>query len=174
MKGWRPGWWDRQNAKNQEFIVNTLGFDDSVLTVSLSFSGDLVPREFELASGGNFWEEVVQTILNTCPGSERSRGCYSDLDEDLYIDLPKGLNHKATDDILTKTSEALEVRAKTRWLRPGVPTMSILVRKHLLDRKALMEGLVEFQGRHGYTKTKQLLEQYNDTLLCSDLSRLSH
>ena len=166
MKAWRRGWCDRETASQQEFIVNTLGFDDSVLTVSLSVSGELRPRDFELASGDSFWKEVVQTLMDTCPGSETSRGGYSELGDDLYIDLPKGLNEKATDDLLRKTSEALEAKAQTRWLRPGVPALSVLVKKHLLDRKALLEGFVEFQHKHGYIETKQLLEQYSDTLLC--------
>ena len=165
MIGWRRGWWDREIASQQEFIVNTLGFDDSVLTVSLGVSGDLVPREFELASGESFWREVLQTVLDTCPGSERSRRCYSELDNDLYINLPKGLDEQATDYLLRKTSEALEIKAKTRWLHPGVPALSVLVRKHLLDRKALLEGFVEFQHKYGYKETKQLLEQYSDVLL---------
>lgn len=158
----------RETAAHQEFAVNTLGFDDSVLTVNLSCSGHLVPREFELASGGNFWQEVVVTVL----GSERSCGHYSDLDDDLCMILPTGFNHKATEDLLQQLSAALESKAQTRWLRPGVPKLSILVRRHLLDRKALLEGIVEFQHKHGYKETKQLLDQYSDALLCKDLSCL--
>lgn len=112
MRGWRPGWWDRETAADQEFAVNTLGFDDSVLTVNLSCSGHLVPREFELASGENFWQEVVVTVEDICPGSERSRGHYSDLDDDLCMILPKGLNHKATEDLLQKSQQPLSPRHK--------------------------------------------------------------
>lgn len=175
MKGWRPGWWDRETASHhQEFTVNTLGFDDSVLTVNLSFSGHLVPREFELASGEIFWHEVLVTVVDVCPGSKRSCDRYWDLDDDLYMSLPKGLNHEATEDLLQQISAALESKAQTRWLRPGVPTLSILVRRHLLDRKALLEGVVEFQHKHGYKETKQLLDQYSDALLCKDLTCLMH
>ena len=174
MKGWRPGWWERETASHQQFTVNTLGFDDSVLTVSLDVSGDLVPHDFELASCESFWKEVLQTVLDSCPGSVRSRRCYSELDDDLYTDLPKRLDQKATEDLATKTSEALETKAKTRWLRPGVPALSVLVRKHLLDRKAVLEGVVEFQHKYGYKETKQLLEQYSNTLLCSDLGSFLH
>lgn len=50
----------------------------------------------------------------------------------------------------------------------------ILVKRHLLDCKALPEGVVEFQHKHGYKETKQLLlDQYSDALLCKDLSCLS-
>ena len=170
MRAWRPGWWDRETAAHQEFAVNTLGFRDSVLTINLSCSGHLVPREFELASGENFWQEVVETVLDICPGSERSCGHYLDLDDDLCMILPTDLNHKATEDLLQQLSAALESKAQTRWLRPGVPKLSILVRRHLLDRKALLEGIVGFQHKHGYKETKQLLDQYSDALLCEDLS----
>lgn len=142
------------------FELHTLSWDKDVLALDLGYNHGLLPAAYKYATGQSFWDEVRRTVVTACPGcTECPR--IADLDYDLYF----ALGAQDFDQKAIKVKEFLEQRAQQTWLRPGVPKLFSVVLKCLNSRANLVTSLVEFQQRHGYANTRQVVDQFSDCLL---------
>ena len=144
------------------FELDTLNWDKDILTVDLALDYTRLPTEYSQATGQIFWDEVRLTVLAACPESKQSPHL-PDLDYDMHFAL--GAKDDATfQRIAVKVKQALEQKARQVWLRPGVPHLHAMVTQYLSKRENLVMSLLEFQRKHGYSETRQLVDQFRTCL----------
>ncbi len=71
----------------------------------------------------------------------------------------------ASVEVKQQLENMLEARAQQKWLRPGVPKLFAMTRKHLRNPRNLVPSIIEFQRNHGYADTKLVIDQFEDQLL---------
>lgn len=145
------------------FELDTFSWDKDLLAVSLTSKYTALPREYQHATGQDFWKDLRNTVLACCPGSSKAP-CLADLDCDLYFNLGTELSAAMFERCALKVKEAVEQRAVQVWLRPGVPTLFSMVTKKLMTRGSLVASLMEFQHKYGYHASKQITAQYSPCL----------
>lgn len=142
-----------------------------VFNISLNFSYRTLLDDFRQVTGLNLWTEVETLVTREIPGAEvsliRGYGYDCDVRGESFINIEPGVHMTQVQQLsyIEKIELLLEKEAKNRWLRPGVPSLCMLVKNRLKTKEYLMHSIMTHQQQHGYRSTQLLVEQHKNDLL---------
>lgn len=143
-------------------MIDTCSYGNDLLVVRLRSEYTTLPKEYQRATGQDFWEDLRKTVLPCCPELSKRHPSLN-IDRNLCFTLGRQ-SAASLGKYALKVKEAVEQRAVHVWLRPGVPSLFALVTEELTTQGKLVASLMEFQRKYGYHASKQIIAQHSQCL----------